>query len=52
MAGFCALVLARTCGAVVWIGAEPDAWPEGLRDFGLSPADLILVGAKRPQGRL
>ncbi len=49
---FCALVLARACGAVMWIGAEPDVWPEGLRDFGLSPADLILVGAKRPRNRL
>jgi len=49
---FCALVLARACGAVMWIGVEPDVWPEGLRDFGLSPADLILVGAKRPRDRL
>lgn len=49
---FCALVLARACGAVAWIGVEPDVWPEGLRDFGLSPADLILVGAKRSRDRL
>jgi protein ImuA len=47
-AGFCALVLARTAGAVVWIGSEPDIWPDGLQDFGLSSADLILVGARRP----
>jgi protein ImuA len=47
-AGFCALVLARAAGAVVWIGSEPDIWPDGLRDFGLSSADLILVGARRP----
>src|ERR1700722_1813446 len=45
--GFCGLVLARTSGSVVWIGSEPDIWPEGLRDFGLSPSDLILVAARR-----
>ena len=42
---FCALILARAAGAVVWIGDDPDVWPEGIKDFGLSPADLILVGA-------
>jgi protein ImuA len=50
--GFCALVLARAAGPVVWIGAEPDIWPEGVRDFGLSAADLILVAAKRPKDGL
>lgn len=49
---FCALILARAAGAVVWIGDDPDIWPEGLKDFGLSPADLILVGAKRRQDGL
>jgi protein ImuA len=44
--GFCALVLARAAGPVVWIGAEPDIWPEGLRAFGLSTSNLILVGTR------
>ena len=47
-AGFCALLLARTGGTVLWIAAEPDAWPPGLARFGLSPADLVLVQAPRP----
>ncbi len=46
--GFCALVLARAGGTVLWIAAEPDAWPPGLARFGLSPADLVLVQAPRP----
>ena len=50
--GFCALVLARAAGSIVWIGANPDIWPEGLREFGLSPSDLILVGAARPKDGL
>jgi hypothetical protein len=28
--GFSALVLARAAGPVVWVGTEPDIWPEGL----------------------
>lgn len=44
---FCALLLARAAGPVLWIGAEPDAWPPGLRHFGLDPADLVLVRAPR-----
>src|SRR4051794_31815449 len=38
-AGFCALVLARAAGTVLWIAPEPDAWPPGLARFGLEPAD-------------
>ena len=45
---FCAVLLARAAGPVLWIGAEPDAWPPGLAAFGLDPADLVLVRAQRP----
>lgn len=45
---FCALLLARAAGPVLWIGPEPDAWPPGLLAFGLNPADLVLVRAQRP----
>lgn len=47
--GFCALLLARAGGSVLWIAAEPDAWPPGLSRFGLSPADLVLVQAPRAE---
>ncbi len=55
-AGFCALVLARAAhppggnhrGSLIWIAAEPDLWPPGLAQYGLSPADLVLVQARRP----
>jgi len=43
--GFSALILARAAGPVVWIGAEPDIWPEGVRAFGLSNSNLLLAGA-------
>ncbi|WP_149538118.1 ImuA family protein [Siccirubricoccus phaeus] len=46
-AGFCALLLARSRGSVLWIAPEPDAWPPGLARFGLSPAELVLVQARR-----
>jgi protein ImuA len=46
-AGFCALVLARAAGTVLWVAQEPDAWPPGLARFGLAPADLVLVQAPR-----
>ena len=49
---FSALVLGRAAGTVVWIGSEPDVWPAGIKDFGLAPANLILVGAKRSKDRL
>jgi protein ImuA len=45
--GFCAMVLGRTGGTVLWIGPEPDAWPPGLARFGLSPAQLVFVRAPR-----
>jgi protein ImuA len=51
-AGFCALVLARANGAVLWIAPEPDAWPPGLARFGLSPAELVLVQTPRRQDAL
>lgn len=44
---FCALLLARAAGPVLWIGTEPDAWPPGLLAFGLNPADLVLVRARQ-----
>ena len=47
-AAFCALILGRLQGTVVWIGADPDIWPAGLKTFGLSASDLVLVEAKRP----
>lgn len=47
--GFCALALARTGGTVLWIADGPDAWPTGPGRFGLSPANLILVRAARPE---
>jgi protein ImuA len=50
--GFSAVILGRTAGPIVWIGAEPDIWPEGLRAFGLSAPNLILVGAKRAKDGL
>jgi protein ImuA len=46
-AGFCALLLARSGGTVLWIGrggAKAPA-PGGLARFGLSPAALVLLRA-------
>ncbi|GGC67310.1 hypothetical protein GCM10011504_51610 [Siccirubricoccus deserti] len=48
-AAFCALLLARTGGTVLWIATGRDgllAWPPGLAQFGLDPADLVLVRAR------
>ena len=45
--GFCAVVLGRTAGPVLWISPDPDAWPSGLARFGLSPAQLVLVRATK-----
>ncbi|MGG5809076.1 ImuA family protein [Falsiroseomonas sp. CW058] len=44
-AGFCAMVLGRTAGPVLWIAPEAEAWPSGLGRFGLPPAQLVLVRA-------
>ncbi len=53
-AEFCALLLARAAaeggGSLLWIAAE--GFPSGLGRFGLSPADLLLVRAKRPEDAL
>jgi protein ImuA len=49
-AAFCALLLARTGGTVLWIAGRRDellAWPPGLARCGLVPANLILVRAER-----
>jgi protein ImuA len=49
-AGFCALLLARTGGTVIWIVLEQDgmrAWPPGLARFGLTPARLVLARSSR-----
>lgn len=45
-AGFCAVLLGRTGGTVLWIGdGGLLAWPPGLAGHGLSPAQLVLVRA-------
>lgn len=46
-AAFCAMVLARAKGTVLWISASPDAWPPGLSAFGLDPGNLVMVRADR-----
>jgi protein ImuA len=49
-AAFCAVLLARTGGTVLWIAAGRDdllAWPPGLAHCGLAPAKLVIVRAER-----
>ncbi|NKE44153.1 hypothetical protein HB662_05155 [Roseomonas frigidaquae] len=55
-AAFCAVLLARSGGTVLWIasggsgkggGEDLQAWPPGLARCGLSPANLVLVRAER-----
>jgi len=49
-AAFCAVLLARTGGTVLWISNGQDdlsAWPPGLARHGLLPSNLILVRADR-----
>lgn len=50
--GFCAVILGRARGPIVWIGPEPDIWPDGLRHYGLNPSQLLVVGADRTQDGL
>jgi len=55
--GFSALLLARAQAAlpgrsVLWIAGEPDAYPPGLAQLGLSAAGLVLVRAPRPADAL
>ena len=53
-AEFCAFLLgrlaARGAGSLLWIAAG--GFPAGLARFGLSPADLLLVRAMRPEDAL
>jgi protein ImuA len=45
-AGFCAILLGRAGGTVIWIGdGGLLAWPPGLAGHGLSPAQLVLLRA-------
>lgn len=49
-AAFCAVLLARTGGTVLWIASGRDAllaWPPGLARCGLDPAELVIVRAER-----
>jgi protein ImuA len=50
--GFCAFVLGKAAGPVIWIGAEPDIWPAGVAELGLSQRDLIFIAAKRAKDAL
>jgi len=46
---FCALVLARTAGPVLWIAPRPDSvWAPGLFSLGLGPDRLLLAHYKAP----
>jgi protein ImuA len=49
-AAFCAVLLARTGGTVLWIATgqrDLIAWPPGLASCGLDPAKLVIVRAER-----
>ncbi|MBV1800437.1 ImuA family protein [Siccirubricoccus sp. G192] len=49
-AAFCAVLLARTGGTVLWIASGRDgllAWPPGLARCGLVPTNLVLIRAER-----
>jgi protein ImuA len=52
---FCAVLLARTGGTVLWIASGRNsllAWPPGLARCGLDPANLVIVRAERWQDAL
>ena len=50
--GFCALLLGRTGGTVLWIahdgGGPPDAWPPGLTRFGRGRCGAAAAKARSP----
>jgi protein ImuA len=47
---FCAVLLGRTVGDVVWIAPQSDAvWPPGLQALGLDASRLILARYRKPQ---
>lgn len=50
--GLCSLILGRAAGAVVWIGSDPDVWPQGLAAFGLLSDRLVLVDVRRSRDGL
>ncbi|WBV44818.1 ImuA family protein [Pseudoroseomonas cervicalis] len=51
--GFCALLLGRAGGTVLWIAPRPDAlWPPGLRPLGLPVERLVLARYRQPQDGL
>ncbi|MDQ1078027.1 ImuA family protein [Pseudoroseomonas cervicalis] len=48
--GFCALLLGRAGGTVLWIAPRSDAlWPPGLRPLGLPVERLVLARYRQPQ---
>ncbi len=51
-AAFCAMLLGRSGGTVLWISGSGEAWPPGLARFGLAPARLVLVRAMQWQDAL
>ena len=54
-AAFCAVLLGRSGGSVLWIATgddEASPWPPGLARHGLLPANLVLVRAARPEDAL
>ncbi len=51
--GFCAFLLARIGGPVLWCHAEGRApYPHGLGAFGLDPGRMLWLALRRPADRL